>query len=192
MSPFYVPPSYSLPMYTNEIFGNHIHPASLTNQINDLITSGAIPPSFISQSPTLLFDKARGQLMTTLNMHPVNGQLTDANIITQIPLGDQGRTMASSTQAFEVLESATQRQSAQQQSLNSSQNLKGGSQPTASIQSGSIHARNLVNSSAFLTLAGSAITGTNISSAPGGRDSQAPIFRVYFQKKSHCKVHSKI
>ena len=63
MSPFYVPPSHSL-LQTNDIFGNHIHPASLTNlsqsMINDLIASGALPPTFISQSPTLLFDKTRG------------------------------------------------------------------------------------------------------------------------------------
>ena len=95
-------------MSTNEIFGNHIHPASLTSQINDLITSGALPPNFISQSPTLLFDKARGQLMTTLNMHPAEGQAFAANgLLAALPITDQASIpLIAASQALEALDSA--------------------------------------------------------------------------------------
>ena len=74
LSPFYVPPSHSF-LNTHDIFGNHIRPASLSGlshgMLNELMCGGGLPPTFLGQSPALLFDKARGQLMTTLNMHPV-------------------------------------------------------------------------------------------------------------------------
>jgi hypothetical protein len=55
-------------MFTGHTFSGHTSFVNLGHGIFGDICQN----NYQGQAPTLLFDKARGQLMTTLNMHPIN------------------------------------------------------------------------------------------------------------------------
>ena len=55
-------------MFTGHTISGHTSFVNLGHGIFGDISQN----NYQGQTPTLLFDKARGQLMTTLNMHPIN------------------------------------------------------------------------------------------------------------------------